>query len=131
MSLYIALVHKDPDSGYGVSFPDFPGCISVGRTLEEARVNAGEALALYLEGETDLVMPVPSSLDEVLADPENGDAIAILAIPAPMTASKTVRVNITISEAVLSQIDRYAEKQGYTRSGFLVAAAKKALEDAA
>ena len=32
----IALIHKDADSGYGVSFPDFSGCISAGQTLDDA-----------------------------------------------------------------------------------------------
>jgi hypothetical protein len=31
---YIALVHKDPDSDFGESFPDFPGLVTAGRTLE-------------------------------------------------------------------------------------------------
>ena len=34
---YIAYLHKDKGSDYGVSFPDFPGCITAGKTLEEAR----------------------------------------------------------------------------------------------
>ncbi len=42
---YIALVHKDRDTSYGVSFPDVPGCISAGDTFEEAIANAAEALA--------------------------------------------------------------------------------------
>jgi len=44
----IALVHKDEGTSYGVSFPDVPGCISAGDTLEEAFANAGEALAAHL-----------------------------------------------------------------------------------
>ena len=39
MRYYIALLHKDPKSDYGVSFPDLPGCITAGRTLDEARKN--------------------------------------------------------------------------------------------
>ena len=35
---YIALVHKDKDTSYGVSFPDVPGCISAGDTFEEAMI---------------------------------------------------------------------------------------------
>ncbi|HEY8337445.1 MAG TPA: type II toxin-antitoxin system HicB family antitoxin [Tardiphaga sp.] len=42
---YIALVHKDKDTSYGVSFPDVPGCISAGDTFEGAIANAAEALA--------------------------------------------------------------------------------------
>jgi len=40
MRAYIALIHKEPDSDYGVSFPDLPGCISAGLTLDEARAMA-------------------------------------------------------------------------------------------
>ena len=45
---YTGLIHKDPDSDYGVSFPDLPGCITAGHTVEEAREMAAEALALHL-----------------------------------------------------------------------------------
>ena len=63
---YIAYLHKDRDSDYGVSFPDFPGCITAGRTLDEASRLAGEALALHIQevdslrarmNPTDLVLP--------------------------------------------------------------------------
>ena len=45
MAGYIALVHKDAGTSYGVSFPDVPGCVSAGDTFEDAVANAGEALA--------------------------------------------------------------------------------------
>ena len=47
MRYYIALIHKDADSDFGVSFPDLPGCITAGRTLDEARLMADEALAVH------------------------------------------------------------------------------------
>ena len=50
MRHYIALVRKDPESAYGVEFPDFPGCISAGDTLDEAARGAAEALQLHVEG---------------------------------------------------------------------------------
>ena len=50
MVTYIAFLHKDSDSDFGVSFPDFPGCVTAGATLEEARQLAGEALGLHIEG---------------------------------------------------------------------------------
>ena len=37
---YLALVHKDEGTSYGVSFPDVPGCISAGDTFEEAVADA-------------------------------------------------------------------------------------------
>jgi len=48
MIRYKAKIQKD-DDGYTVSFPDLPGCFSYGSTLKEAKVNAVEALDLYLE----------------------------------------------------------------------------------
>lgn len=46
---YTAIIHKDDDSGYGVSFPDVPGCFSAGETLDEALHMGAEALALHFE----------------------------------------------------------------------------------
>jgi len=45
MGNYIGLIHKDADSHFGVSFPDFPGVITAGTTLDDARAMAEEALA--------------------------------------------------------------------------------------
>jgi predicted RNase H-like HicB family nuclease len=50
---YIAYLHKDAESDYGVSFPDFPGCITAGSSLEEARRMAAEALSLHIAGMRD------------------------------------------------------------------------------
>ena len=47
---YIAYLHKERRSDFGVSFPDFPGCITAGKTLDEARRMAAEALAIHIAG---------------------------------------------------------------------------------
>jgi len=72
MAGYIALVHKDEGTSYGVSFPDVPGCISAGDTLEEAVANAAEALGAHLalmrrDGDT---VPAPRSFEELRRDAE-------------------------------------------------------------
>jgi len=126
---YIALIHKDADSDYGVSFPDLPGVITAGSTLDEARDMAAEALALHLEGlaEDGEAVPEPSSLEDIMANRENQDAVATL-IPAPTAnAVKSVRVNVTLPSDLLEQIDAKAEEEGFTRSGFLAQSARKAL----
>ena len=81
---YIALIHKDLDSDYGVSFPDLPGCISVGSTLEEAREMAREALALHLEGLAvdSIEISPPGSADQALAHEDAFDAIALIVVEA-------------------------------------------------
>jgi predicted RNase H-like HicB family nuclease/uncharacterized protein (DUF1778 family) len=128
MRQYIALIHKDPGSDYGVSFPDLPGCVTAGVDLDDARRMAEEALALHLAGMTEDGEPIPepSSLEAVMADRENRDAVAIL-VKAPPATFKAVRVNMTLPEDELDRIDKFAAERGYTRSGFFLHAAKEAM----
>ncbi len=51
MTNYIAVIHKDLDSDYGVSFPALPGCVTAGSTIQEAQKMALEALALHLDSD--------------------------------------------------------------------------------
>jgi predicted RNase H-like HicB family nuclease len=129
MGNYIGLIHKEADSDYGVSFPDFPGAVTAGTTLDDARAMAEEALALHIEGlvADGEAIPEPASLEEVMTDPENRDAVAIL-VRAKIEAPKAVRVNVTLPEDVLEQIDQYAEAHGFTRSGFLAKAATEEIK---
>ena len=128
MRAYMALMHKVPDTGHGVSFSDLPGCISVGDSMGEARALAAEALALHLEGLAQYgeALPEPSSIEAVMVERENRDEIAILA-DAPRNATRSVRINITLPAGVLDEIDRYAEMQCLTRSEFLARAARNEL----
>jgi predicted RNase H-like HicB family nuclease len=124
---YIAIIHKDADSDYGVSFPDFPGCITAGRTLTEAKEMAAEALRGHVEemraaGEA---VPDPSPLDEVMSHSDFQDGVGFLvSVKEP---SKTVRVNITLTEGELEQIDQRAQARGLSRSAFLVQSGLRAL----
>ena len=129
MSNYIGLIHKEAESDYGVSFPDFPGVVTAGLTLDEARGMAEEALAFHVEGmlEDGDAIPEPTTLETVMSDPANRDAVAIL-VSLKTQAPKAVRINITLPEDVLQRIDTYAEAQGLSRSGFLARAARREIE---
>ena len=130
MSEYIALIHKDATSGFGASFPDFPGAVTVAETLEALRVAAEEVLAFHIEGmiEDGAVIPVPAALDVVVGLEDYRDAVAVLVVKAPDVVSPAVRINVTIPDQMLKRIDQYAAKHGLTRSGFLVLAARKEIE---
>ncbi|WP_020186974.1 type II toxin-antitoxin system HicB family antitoxin [Methylopila sp. 73B] len=127
---YIALIHKDADSDFGVSFPDLPGCVTAGATLDEARALAQEALALHLQGmaEDGEAAPEPSSLEVIMSERANRDAVAAV-IPGPKGPAKALRISVTVPEDLLGEVDAYAEAHGYTRSGFLQAAARRAMRD--
>lgn len=132
MRHYIGLIHKDAESDFGVSFPDLPGVVTAGASLDEARELAEEALALHIEGLIDDggAIPEPSPLEAIMSDPENRSGVAIL-VSVKNDQPKIVRVNVTLPEDVLAQIDAYAEAHGFTRSGLLAQAAKKLIAGAA
>jgi len=121
---YIAYLHKDPASDFGVSFPDFPGCVTAGRTLEEARRKAVQALSLHIAGmvEDGESIPEPSTLDDIADDPAVKGSLAFL-VPAP--SERTVRINITARESQIEKIDLLAREAGLTRSAYVVQAAVK------
>lgn len=128
MATYIALMRKDPTSDYSVNFPDFPGCVTAGTTLQEAVEFAREALQLCIEtmAQKDRPIPDPTSIEEVMSDPENSDAVAFL-VTAPGIKAK--RINITVPESDLPRIDGYASECRMSRSAFLVWAAKRVIEN--
>jgi predicted RNase H-like HicB family nuclease len=124
---YIAYLHKQKKSDYGVSFPDFPGCISCGKSLEEARTLAAEALAFHVKGmlEDGETIPEASTLDDLARDPAREGAVAFLVeLDSP---ERTVRVNITMRESQVSKIDELALDAGMTRSAYMVRASMQGL----
>lgn len=125
---YIAYLHKDKGSDFGVSFPDFPRCVTAGRTLDEARQLAGEALTLHIAGmlEDGESLPEPSTLDELARDPAMRGAVAFLV--SAEVPEKTVRVNITARESQIEAIDRLARERGMTRSDYMVQSATRVAE---
>jgi predicted RNase H-like HicB family nuclease len=117
---FIAYLHKDKKSDYGVSFPDFPGCVTAGSTLEEARRMAAEALSFHIAAmqEDGEEIPGPSTLDDLQNDPAMKGAVAFL---VDVTAQeKTVRINITARESQIAEIDRRANAAKLSRSAYIV-----------
>jgi len=106
---YIAYLHKDRSSDFGVSFPDFPGCVSTGKTLDEARRKAAEALALHIAGMTEDGEPIaePSTIDNAAEDPTMKGAVAFL---VSVGLDRTVRLNITARKSQVEAIDQKASE---------------------
>ena len=121
---YIAYLHKENKSDFGVSFPDFPGCVTAGRSLDEARRRAPEALAFHIAGmlEDGEKIPKPSRMDNLVGDPDRQNAVAFL-VTTDFKKAKTVRVNVTARENQIELIDRLARQAGMTRSAYMVQSA--------
>jgi predicted RNase H-like HicB family nuclease len=128
---YVAVIEKEPDSAFGVWFPDVEGCFSAGETLEEAVANAAAALRQHAEAieSAGRRVPAPRSIDEVLLDEDvavsvEGGAV-LFAVPLLADAGRTVRINISLDKALVDQIDTAASARGLTRSAFLAQAARE------
>jgi antitoxin HicB len=85
MAHYIALIHKDADSCYGVSFPDVPGVFTAGDTIDEAMRKAVEVLEFAAKDWSDLSgekFPMPHTIDELRSDPQFQERAADAVIAA-------------------------------------------------
>ena len=129
MRYYIALVHKDDGSAYGVQFPDVPGCYSAADDMDALVPNAVDALSLYAE---DSILPSPRNIDQIRTDPEVARELAagafLAAVPLIENDAKVVRANITMESGMLKAIDAAAKARHLTRSAFLAQAARHEIE---
>lgn len=131
---YIAFIHKDPDSAYGVSFPDVPGCFSAGDTIDDAVHNAVEALAGHvrmLEADGDPI-PMPRDFDAIINDPELAEdryGAMTTIIPLVRDRGSNTRINVSLDLGLLEAIDSAARARGQTRSAFIASAARREIVD--
>lgn len=120
------VIHKEKGSDYGVTVPDLPGCFSAGRTMQEALEAAREAVVtliegILLDGER---MPLPTSIDAHQGNPEfAGGVWALVPVDLGKMSGRAKRINITLPERALKELDTCAKSLGETRSGFLLRAA--------
>ncbi len=123
---YPVVIHKDPESDYGVTVPDLPGCFSAGATMDEALQEVVEAIETHLEGMLLDGEPVPSpkAIEDHQGNPNYTAGVwALVAVDITKLSGKTRRINITLPERVLNVMDKYAIEHGETRSGLIAEAA--------
>lgn len=129
---FAVVIHKDPDSCYGVTVPGLPGCFSAGDTLDEAVESVSEAIACHVEGMLmdGEAVPEQPSLEELQACDDFDDGTwALVNVDLSKLTSATKRVNITMPARVLAIVDQAAVREGDTRSGYLARAALSYLRD--
>lgn len=128
MLKYVALFeYVDGEEGFGVVFPDLPGCVSAGNTYENAYRNAHEALAMYAEECKEL--PKPRTLEQIKAEwrdwPEwEKDYKFLVGMVGLVPASQPKKYTLYLDAALMARIDEVSKN----RSAFLSEAAKAALE---
>ena len=127
MKHYFAIVHKDADSAYGVTFPDLPGCFSAADDLETLTANAAEALDLYLEDAAPVTPMLIEEARRIAADDLAAGAF-LVAVPLLSRDTKSTRINISLERGTLADIDAAAAARRLTRSGFIAQAARNEIK---
>ena len=127
MNYFYAIVHKDEDSAFGVTFPDLPGCFSAADTMEEVIPNAVEALQLWFEDQP-VVAPAPLDAVRDQARQDLADGAFIVAVPYIRATGRMMRVNISMDAGMIDAIDKAAAERSMTRSGFLMQASRNEIE---
>lgn len=127
--LYPVYVHMgDERHAHGATIPDLQGCFSAADHWEELPGKIQEAVELYFEGES-LSIPPATPLEELVEDPAYSGGIWMLVdIDLSRLRPKTIRVNVSLPETLVSRIDEYASARHMTRSGFLAMAAGEAMK---
>ena len=116
MTRYPALI--DGAAGaYGVTFPDLPGIVAMGKTLDDALVNAEEALRDYtIEAEKhDEEVATPTAIENVGAPP----GCALVSVPLIRLSGRSVRANLSLDEGVAAFIDSEAARRKMTRTAYV------------
>jgi predicted RNase H-like HicB family nuclease len=130
---YVGIVEGDGlggHDGYGIFFPDFPGCVSAGATFQEAALSGEEALRAHvalMQADGDEI-PEASDPAAIERDPEVDEVARVLV--RVEFADHAIRLNVTIEKALLSRIDAAAGAEGLSRSAYLAEAARQRLASA-
>ena len=131
MKFIIAIEPGTESTAWGVAVPDLPGCFSAGDTMDEAIENARQAIDHYVEIMIEDGVPIPATrpLSVHQADPEYAGWVwAVVDVPVEKYLGPAEKINITVPRLVLARIDEYAKARGMSRSGFLVEAARTAMQ---
>ncbi len=125
--IYPAVFTKGEAKGYCVTFPDLPGCITEGDTLEEAMLMAKEALALHLYGMEEDQDRIPQPTPPEKVSVADGSFVSLVEAWMPVIrdqiANRAVKKTLTIPK----WLDDMAQKEKVNYSHILQAALKRHL----
>lgn len=114
----------DDGGGYMITFPDLPGCISDGETLEETLINGRDAFDCWIAAQSDLgrVVPAPTLYDE------DGKPVKFVQrLPRSLHASLQARARaegVSLNTLVLALIaEGLGKREGFKPIGHLKQAA--------
>ncbi|WP_211612520.1 type II toxin-antitoxin system HicB family antitoxin [Paraburkholderia haematera] len=128
---YPLYVHRDGDTGFRASFPDFPRAAARGRSFDEVKRNAQEVVELMYDRSEQLIPAPTCSTSELQSlDMDDGRGIwMFIEINLARVTSKAVSVQFSLPGSLLQRVDAAAKERHLTRSMFIALAAVHELEN--
>jgi len=119
----VAIEWGDERTATGIVFPDIPGAVTAGDTVEAAFDMAVEVAHIQLaaqvaEGQT---LPTPTSIEALKQNPEyEGWGWGMVDIDLTPYLGRSEKINVTLPGTLIRQIDDYVSLHGVkSRSAFL------------
>ncbi|CAG4910097.1 type II toxin-antitoxin system HicB family antitoxin [Paraburkholderia saeva] len=128
---YPLYVHRDSNTGFRASFPDFPNADASGYSFDELTRNA-QAVVELMYDHSDQLIPAPTCNTSELhvLDMDDGEGIWMFVdINLARVTSKAVGLQLSLLESLLQQVDAAAKERHMTRSAFITLAAVHELEN--
>ena len=115
---YPALI-DGKDGAYGVVFPDLPGCLAMGYTIDDALLDAEKAIRQWMDAAEERGIPIPDpSLLEDVEVPEGSALTSVLLVRTPRNRP-SVRVNLVLDADIADTITSEAKRRGMTRKAYV------------
>lgn len=118
---YKALLTEEK-KGFGVTFPDFPDCVTFGADRDEAVDMAHEALSMFVQLLRENNTPLPTP-DAVPGGKEKGS----VEIEISDDGEDFEEVEVTMHSFLLQRIVEYSDRYGVSPADFLAVAAREAI----
>ena len=113
---YPALI-DGKDGAYGVVFPDLPGCLAMGYTIDDALLDAEKAIRQWMDAAEERGIPIPDpSLLEDVEVPEGSALTSVLLVRTPRDRP-SVRVNLVLDADIADTITSEAKAARYDPKG--------------
>lgn len=122
---FLGIVHHDPGSAYGVSFPDIPDCFAAADEADDILKHAIDALDDYFSDGHQV--PAARGIEDITAEfaEDLAQGAFLISVPLIPRPTKPKRVNVMFDRGLLEAIDEAAERRSLNRSAFLAMAAQK------
>ena len=132
---YAAIMEGSGDV-WSLRVPDLPGVHGAGPDAASAIADTISAAREWTEHQAarGVAIPTPRPVPAVTGDPETEFDSArewVVLIPVVLDTGRPMKANLSLDAGTLEAIDAEAARRGVTRSAFIVAAARAAIERSA